>query len=139
MIEDKNELIEEAKYLLKRNEEIIKDNSDLFDECEDLYQAWVEDRQDRDARLAISDNYVGVNLSIILGPDDTIEKDVNMFLDNIYLELIETDEYPEGKWIRYVFKKGGAALHVMAQYAAAKSCKVVESGKFKPIMKRVCE
>lgn len=137
MIEDKTSLVETAERKLKYAKKIVEENSELFEECIKYHDLWLNERDDRDAYLSISDNYVGVNLDIHLAENDSID-DFNMFLDEIPHEVLRIHEYEDGKWIKYSFNVGGSTLHVFCKYGKSKHCKLVETGETKPIYKRVC-
>lgn len=135
MIVEKNSLIEKAEWKLERVREIMGENSELFDECVPLLEMW--DDKGKEPELLISDNFVGVNMEIYLSEDQSM-KDVNFFLDNIPYDLVKVDEFPDGKWIRYHYRKGIATLHIFFHYGKSEHCKVVETGETKPVYKRVC-
>jgi hypothetical protein len=137
MIEEKNGLIRELNNKLDYAKSIVKDNSALFDECKKYHDLWVTGKEDRYARLFISDIFTGVNLDIYLLEDDSMD-DVNLFLDEIPYEVESVREYPEGEWIRYIFYVGFGTLHLIFNYGKSKHCKLVETGETKPIYKRVC-
>ena len=137
MIADKNELIEEAKTKLKAASGIVERNSDLFNECVEYHNIWVDGKENRWACLAISDNYVGVNLNCQLTDDDSMD-DFNLLLDEIPYEVSAVDEYTDGEWIRYTFDTTPGQLTVFCQYSNSKHCKLVETGETKPVYKRVC-
>ena len=137
MIKDKNSLIEAAERKLKYAKQITEQNEELFDECIEYHNIWEDGKEGRVANLSMTDNYVGVNLQIYLTKDDSIE-DVNFFLDEIPYEVIETDEYTEGEWIRYTFETYPGQLTIFCHYDNSEHCKLVETGETKPVYKRVC-
>lgn len=137
MIEDKDNLIEDAKFKLSRAEEIVKQNSVLFEECKKYHDLWINNKEGRNAHLAINDIFAGVNLDIILSEDDSMD-DFNLFLDELPYEIIATNDFIDGKWIRYEFKEDQGTLHIFCKYGNSKHCKLVETGKTKPIYKRIC-
>ena len=137
MIEDKNSLIEAAETKLKDAKQITEQNEDLFDECIEYHNIWEDGKEGRVSHLSMMDNYVGVNLRIYLTKDDSIE-DVNFFLDEIPYEVIETDEYTEGEWIRYTFETYPGQLTIFCRYGKSEHCKIIETGETNPVYKRVC-
>ena len=137
MIAEKTELITEAKNVLNSAKETVEENSALFDECIEYYGIWLKGKDGRDCRLFISNNYTGVNLWVSLAPEDSI-KDFNLFLDNIPYEIEETSDYVDGRWIRHTYRPNRGILHVFCQYVLSEKCKLVETGEFKPVYKRIC-
>ena len=137
MIEDKNSLIAELELKLNNAKQIIADNSDLFEECKTYHDSWEAGAEGRSASLCISDNFVGVNLTINMLETDSM-KDVNLFIDEIPYELINVCEYPQGKWIQYHFEAKEGNLTIFCNYDRSQHCKLVDTGEVKPIYKRVC-
>ncbi|MBT7631295.1 MAG: hypothetical protein HN597_16570 [Desulfobacula sp.] len=112
--------------------------------CEKAMDYW--GKEGRRARFEISDNFEGTNLKLFMAKDDTIEKDVQLFLE--YFDVLVKynegflpvgfDEYVSGRWIQYHYSNGKANIWLFFHYDKAESCKVVGTGKFKEEMKRIC-
>lgn len=137
MIEDKNSLIEKLEKELNAAKKIVADNSELFEECKTYHDSWVSGAEGRIAELCISNNFVGVNLTITMTETDSM-KDVNLFIEEIKYKLIKVREYTDGKWIQYHFETTSGNLTVFCQYGRSQHCKLVETGDVKPIYIRVC-
>jgi hypothetical protein len=83
--------------------------------------------------------YTGITIDLLLAGTQSIEKDVNLFLDDIDLSLINYDDYVDGKWIAYHYRDSrGASLHVFALYGNTSACAVIDTGKTTPVYERVC-
>lgn len=137
MIEDKNRVITELELKLNEAKQIVADNSELFEECKTYHDSWVEGAEGRSADLCISDNFIGVNLSITMNETDSMD-DVNLFIEEIPYEIIKVREYTEGKWIQFHFATKSGNLTIFCNYDRSQHCKLVETGDVKPIYKRVC-
>ena len=104
-------------------------------------------KKNRSGSYSLSDNYKGANLDLRLSKDDTISKDVGMFIeyfDELAIEhnfsYCEVNEHVSGRWIQYHYQHNtnGANIWVFFHYNDAESCKVVGTGKFVEKLKRVC-
>lgn len=137
MIEDKNSLIEKLEKELNAAKKIVADNSELFEECKPYHDSWVAGAEGRIACLCISNNFIGVNLTITTAETDSM-KDVNLFIDKIPYELIRVIEYTYGKWIQLNFASKSGNLTVFCKYGRSRHCKLVETGEVLPIYERVC-
>ena len=143
MIDNKFEIIKYAERHLDDAKHIVETHSELFELCKKYIEMWNSHaHSDRTALLSISDNYIGVNMNLYLSKEDSM-KDIDLFIEDIEnklkLKYISTDEYTEGRWIRYYFQdKDNANLYIFFNYERSEHCKLVDTGEYKPIFKRVC-
>lgn len=137
MIEDKNSLIENLKFKLNEAKLIVSDNSELFEECKTYHDMWEAGAEGRSADLCISNNFIGVNLTINMLETDSM-KDVTLFIEEIPYGIIKVSEYTEGKWVQYHFATTSGNLTVFCQYGRSQHCKLVETGEVRPVYERVC-
>ncbi len=102
----------------------------------------------RSADIRIRDNFAGVNVHIWLDKEDSIEKEVNLFAEEIEDVLFENgfkflgdDEYVEGEWIKktYANRESGGCIHIFFHYGGSHKCRLVETGETVPVFERVCD
>ncbi len=101
----------------------------------------------RTADVHLSDNHTGVNVWLGLDREDSIEKEVALFVEKIEETLVPegfrkntVDEYVNGQWLRVPFFNldDRAAIHIFFNYAPSAMCKLVGTGEFIEKQKRMC-
>lgn len=126
--------IEEERLSYESKVAVAESHRSMEDEVKRLAGLW-----NGGIYTSFSDNYVGAHVNIYLGEDDTIEETVNLFLDEVTYELVQVEEPVGCTWIRYEYKtQDNLRLHIFVHFMGSASCKMVETGEFKPILKRVC-
>jgi hypothetical protein len=147
IIDSTEQLIENKRLEFEKYKEFVESHSKIHHECKKLRYRWSSLKEDRNGSLTIDNNYCGVNLNLSLAEDDSIDKDVNLymedteeFLSKFGYSLDKVDEHVPGKWIHYWFshKSDETYIHIFMNYDIAESCKVVGTGEFEEIKKRVC-
>ena len=145
MIKEIQEYMDEIRSNFKYYKSLAVRHKEACALCKEVVPIWAN-KKGRTCDLHISNNYIGVNLDLHLAKDDTIEKDVNLFIESFEdialsegYSQVEINEHVPGRWIRYHYALGSENIHILFFYGLAEACKVVGSGKFEEVLKRVCD
>lgn len=93
--------------------------------------------------VLISDNYTGININYHLEEDESFEKEVNFYIEEIEEKLNISNpsikDYTDGQWVHYKYVTSDHLyIHIFFHYEKSKYCKLVPTGETKPVYKRVC-